>query len=84
MHLRYINISKAAEQASLEYFTAKSFRACVGALEAEYAEKGLPPLMLEEKVARKEGSGAKLKLINANLDEILVSCTMNKKQRAKL
>ena len=83
-HLQYVNISKAAERAGLEYSTAKSFRASVGALEAEHAEKGLPPPTLEEKVARKEGSGAKLKLTEADLEEIWVSCTLNKKQRAKL
>src|SRR6266536_3563765 len=68
-YLQYVNISKATERSGLEYSTVKSFRARVGALVAEHAEKGLPPPTLEEKVARKEGSRAKLKLTEADLEE---------------
>ena len=41
---------------------AKDLKAHVRALEAEYAEKGLPPPTIEQQVARKPGSGAKPKI----------------------
>jgi hypothetical protein len=79
-----VNISKAAKRAGLEYSTAKSIRQHIGELEVEHAEKGLPPPILEEKVARREGSRAKPKLTDKDLNKIFVACTLNKKQRKKL
>jgi hypothetical protein len=79
-----VNISKAAKRAGLEYSTAKSIRQRVGELEVEYAKKGLPPPILEEKVARQEGSRAKPKLTDKDLNKIFVVYILNKKQYKKL
>jgi hypothetical protein len=68
----------------LEYTSAYNLKTQVGNLEIEYTEKGLPLPILEEKVARKGGSRAKLKLTDDNLNKIFVACTLNKKQHKKL
>jgi hypothetical protein len=65
--------------AGLEYTSAQRLKTRVGELEIEYIEKGLPPPTLEEKIARKKGSGAKPKLTDGDLNEIFVACTLNKK-----
>ena len=83
-HLQYVSLHKAAQRAGLEYTTAQRLKTRVGELEIEHIEKGLPPPTLEEKIARKKGSGAKPKLTIDDLNEIFVACTLNKKQRKKL
>jgi hypothetical protein len=68
----------------LEYTSAYNLKTQVGNLEVEHAEKDLPLPILEEKVARKGESGAKLKLTDDDLNKIFVACTLNKKQYKKL
>lgn len=46
--------------------------------------KGLPLHTYEEQVARKPGSGAKLKVSKEDITRLLEACTLNKKQRKKL
>ena len=82
-YLNYTTISKAAKLAGLEYSIVKSFRERVGRLEVEHIEKGLPPLMWEEKVARKPGSRTEPELIDKNVNLIFKECTLNRKQRKK-
>jgi hypothetical protein len=56
----------------------------VGKLKVKYTEKGLPFLTWEEKLARKPGNKAKLKLINKDVNLIFKECTLNRKQQKKL
>ena len=83
-HLQYVSVRKAAERSGLTYSTGQRLKAHVGDLEIIHAEQGLPPPTIAEKVARKEGSRAKPKLIEDDFNEIFLACTINKKQRKKL
>jgi hypothetical protein len=82
--LQYTSLRQVAKRAGLEYTSAYNLKTRVGNLEIEYTEKGLPLPILEEKVARKGGSRAKLKLTDDDLNKIFVACTLNKKQYKKL
>jgi hypothetical protein len=55
-----------------------------GELCIERAKQGLPLPSYEEQVARKEGSGAQLKISEVEIEWLLEACTTNKKQRKKL
>jgi hypothetical protein len=83
-HLNYVNISKAAKLAGLEYKTARYIKNRAGDLETEYVTKGLPPPTIEQQVLRKVGSGAKPKITVDDLNVIFQECTLNRKQRKKL
>ena len=61
-HLKYVHCAEAARLAGLKPTVAKDLKARAGALEAEYAEKGLPPPTVEQQIARKPGSRAKPKI----------------------
>ena len=50
----------------------------------EHTQKGLTPPTLEEQITRKPGSGAKLKITDNEVLELLKACTLSKKQRKKL
>ena len=69
-HLNYVNISKTAKLAGLEYEIARCIKNCVGDLETEYAIKGLPLLTIKQQILRKIGSSAKPKITIDNLNVI--------------
>ena len=82
--MNYITIGKATRLADLEYSTAKNLKTRVRELEVAHAEQGLPPSTIEEKVARKAGSGSAKKLTDDDPNTLLKECTWNRKQRKKL
>ena len=84
VHLQYVHQSEAARKAGLPKQTASDVKKRAEALKAANEPQGLPPPTLAEQVARKEGSGAKLKIADDEVMELLEACTSNKKQRKKL
>jgi hypothetical protein len=84
VHLQYIHQVEAARRVGLKKQTANDLKIRANALKVEHAKKGLPPPTLVEQVARKLGSGAKPKIIDDEVLELLEACTLNKKQRKKL
>jgi hypothetical protein len=84
VHLQYVHQAEAARRAGILKQTASDLQKRAEALKADHEAKGLPPPTLEEQVARKEGSGAKPKITDAEVLELLEACTLNKKQRKKL
>jgi hypothetical protein len=84
VHLQYVHQAEAARRAGLKKQTANDLKIHANALKAEHAEKGLPPPTLAEQVARKPGSGAKPKITDDEILELLEACTLNKKQQKKL
>jgi hypothetical protein len=84
VHLQYVHKSEAARRAGLKQQTASDLSKRAENLKREHKEKGLPPPTLEEQIARKPGSGAKPKITDEEVLELLEACTLNKKQRKKL
>jgi len=84
VHLQYVHYLKAARRAGLLKQTASDVKKQAKALKATNKAQGLPPPTLAEQVARQEGSGAKLKITDNEVIELLKACTLNKKQRKKL
>ena len=84
VHLQYVHHSEAARKAGLPKQTASDVKKRAEALKATNKAQGLPPPTLEEQVARKEGSGAQLKITDDEVMKLLDACTLNKKQRKKL
>jgi len=83
-HLEYVSLPEAARKAGINRKTATNIKLRAANLEIEHIEAGLPPPTIQELIRRKEGSGAKPKISEAEVDEILAACTANKKQRKKL
>jgi hypothetical protein len=79
IHLEYVHCAEAARKAGLALTTTKDLKALVGELCVERAEQGLPPPSYEEQVARKLGSGAKLKVSKEDITKLLESCTVEQK-----
>jgi len=84
VHLQYVHHSEAARRAGIPKQTASDVKKRADALKATNETQGLPPPTIAEQVARKEGSGAKPKIIDNEVLELLEACTLNKKQRKKL
>ena len=84
VHLQYVHQAEAARRAGLLQQTASRVQKRAEALKKQHEADGLPPPTLEEQVTRKEGSGAKPKIIDDEVLELLNACTLNKKQRKKL
>jgi hypothetical protein len=84
VHLQYVHQAEAARRAGLLKQTATNLKNRSAELEILHAEQGLPSPTLQEQIAQKEGSGAKLKITDKEVLELLESCTLNKKQRKKL
>ena len=84
VHLQYVHLAEAARRAGIQKQTATDIKNRAAALEIEHAEQGLPPPTLAEQVARKPGSGAKPKITDEEVLELLDACTLNKTQRKKL
>ena len=84
VYLQYVYYSEAARRAGLPKQTASDVRKRAEALKATNKAQGLPLPTLAEQVARQEGSGAKLKITDNEVIELLKACTLNKKQRKKL
>jgi hypothetical protein len=84
VHLEYVHCAEAARKAGLADTTAKDLKKRAAELCIERAEQGLPPPSYEEQVARKPGSGAKLKVSAEEITRLLEACILNKKQRKKL
>ena len=84
-HLQYVHQVEAARRAGLPKQTATDLKNRVAELEIKHAELGLPPPTIEEKIARKKGTGPqKLKIIEEEVTTLLEACILNKKQRKKL
>jgi len=83
-HLQHVHLAEAARLASLGSTIAKRLKAQIGDRQVKANEAGLPPLTLEELVARNLGSGAKEKITFKQVTDLLDSCTIDKKQRKKL
>ena len=85
--LKYHSCRKAALLAGIKPTAAKELKARVGDLEVLYAEQGLPSPTMEEKLARKVGSGGDRSkagpLLEEDIQLIFEACTANKKARAK-
>jgi hypothetical protein len=84
VHLQYVHQAEAARRAGLPKQTATDLKNRSAELEILHAEQGLPPPTLQEQIARKKGSGAKPKITDEEVLELLEACTLNKKQRKKL
>jgi hypothetical protein len=84
VHLQYVHHSEAAYKAGLLKQTASDVKKRAKALKATNEAQGLPPPTLAEQVARKEGSGAKLKITDDEVMKLLKACTLNKNQRKNL
>jgi hypothetical protein len=84
VHLQYVHQLEAARKAGLPKQTASDIKKRAEALKATNKAQGLPLPTLAEQVARKEGSGAKPKITDDEVIELLEACTLNKKQRKKL
>src|ERR1700689_1329587 len=86
-HLLYVHQAEAARRAGLAKSTATDIKNAAADVEISYAEQGLlPPTIQEqvEQIKRKEGSGAKPKITDDEVIELMEACTLNKTQRRKL
>jgi hypothetical protein len=76
VHLQYVYLAEAIRRAGLSKSIATNIKNRVAEIEIEHAAAGLPPTTAEQ-IARKEGSGAKLKISDNEVIQLL-------KQRKKL
>ena len=86
-HLLYIHQAEAARRAGLAKSTAIDIKNATADVEIRCAEQGLPPPTIQEQVEQikhKEGSGAKPKITDDEVIELMEACTLNKSQRWKL
>jgi hypothetical protein len=85
--LKYHSCRKAAALAGIKPTAAKELKARVGDLEVYHLEHGLPPPTIEEKIARKVGSGGnhtkEPTLTEEEVKLIFDACTADKASRAK-
>lgn len=84
VHLQYVHLAEAARRAGLSKSTATNIKNRAAELEIQYTAAGLPPPTIAEQIARKEGSGAKQKISDDEVIQLLEPCTLDKKQRKKL
>ena len=84
VHLQYVHQAEAARRAGLPKQTAIDLKNRSAELQILHEEQGLPPPTIEEQIARKPGSGAKEKITDEEVLELLEACTLNRKQRKKL
>jgi hypothetical protein len=83
-HLQDVTRAEAARLAGPSNSAGKDLKARAGALCIEYAEAGLLLPILEEQVQRKPGSGAKIRLTEELVTQLLKACTLNENSRKKL
>ena len=79
IHLQYVHQAEAARRAELKKQTAIDLKNRSAALQIERAEQGLPPPTLTKQITRKPESGAKPKITNEKVLELLDTYTLNKK-----
>jgi hypothetical protein len=84
VHLQYVHLAEAARRAGLPKSTATNIKNRAAEIEIEHTAAGLPPPTIAEQIARKEGSGAKPKISDDEVIQLLEACTLDKKQRRKL
>ena len=78
VYLQYIHQAEAARRAGLCSLTASDVKFRAGEVQIRHTEQGLLPPTLVEQVARKEGSGAKKKILDKDVLYLLKACTLNK------
>jgi hypothetical protein len=86
-YLLYVHQAEAARRAGLAKSTATDIKNAAADVQIRCAEQGLPPPTIQEQVEqikRKEGSGAKPKITDDEVIELMEACTLNKSQRRKL
>ena len=79
VYLQYVHKSEAARRAGLKQQTASDISIRAENIKVEHTQKGLPPPTLEEQITRKPGSGAKPKITDNEVLELLKACTLSKK-----
>ena len=82
MELKYNSCCKAGQIVGLALSTAKDIKTRVGYLLALHYENGWDPPIIEQQIARKEGSRAKSSLTENDLNVIFETCTIDKKSCA--
>jgi hypothetical protein len=84
VHLQYVYLAEAVRRAGLPKSIAINIKNRVVEIEIEHIATGLPPPTIAKQIARKEGSGAKPKISDDEVIQLLEACTLDKKQRKKL
>jgi hypothetical protein len=77
------NVLDACKLTGIPQSTRYDIKNACNALEAEHAEKGLPKPTIDEKVARKPGSGRPKVLTDSDCQQIFNACTKDKASRKK-